>query len=94
MSIEMPAAEVYGLASVLLNSVADAEEVGHRLGHPSHVGGPLQGPVDAFVESHRAVGAALAGELQWLGTTVSAVADSWLRLDGSVVPTVSGDVPE
>jgi hypothetical protein len=31
-------------------------------------------------------GRALAGELDWLGTTVGAVADSWLRLDGALLP--------
>lgn len=87
MSIEMPAAEVRGLASVLLGSVPDAEEIASLLGRPPQVGGPLQGPVDAFVESHRAAGAAVAGELRWLGSTVSAVADSWLRLDAAIVST-------
>jgi hypothetical protein len=88
MSIEMPAAEVYALASTLRGSAADAEEIGSRLGHRPRVGGPLQAPVEAFLESHRAVGSALAGELHWLGTTVAAVADSWLRLDGTVMPSL------
>jgi hypothetical protein len=86
MSIEMPAAEVYRLANTLRGSAADAEEIGNRLGGRPGVGGPLQAPLEAFLESHRAAGSALAGELQWLGTTVSAVADSWLQLDGTVVP--------
>jgi hypothetical protein len=41
--------------------------------------------VDAFVDSHRAAGRAIAGELTWLGDTVAGVADSWLRLDGSLL---------
>ena len=45
----------------------------------------LQAAVDAFLESHRAAGRALAGELAWLGDTVAAVADSWLRLDGALL---------
>jgi hypothetical protein len=85
MSIEMPAAEVYGLASTLRGSASDAEEIGSRLGGRPLVGGPLQAPVEAFLESHRAAGSALAGELQWLGTTVASVADSWLHLDGTVL---------
>jgi len=88
MSIEMPAAEVYRLANVLRGSSADAEEIGSRLDGRAPVGGPLQGPVEAFLESHRAAGRALTGELQWLGNTVAAVADSWLRLDGTVMPTL------
>jgi hypothetical protein len=86
MSIEMPAAEVYGLASTLRGSAADAEEIGSRLDGRPRVGGPLQAPLEAFLESHRAAGSALAGELEWLGTTVAAVADSWLRLDGALMP--------
>ena len=87
MSIEMPAVEVYGLASTLRGSASDAEEIGGRLSGRPHVGGPLQAPVEAFLEGHRAAGSALAGELRWLGDTVAAVADSWVRLDGTVVPT-------
>ena len=94
MSIEMPAAEVYGLASTLRGSGADAEEIGSRLGGRPRVGGPLQGPVEAFLESHRAAGSALAGELLWLGTTVAAVADSWLRLDAGVVAPHGRMTPE
>ena len=48
--------------------------------------GPLQrAAVEAFLDSHRMAGRALAGELQWLGDTVAAVADSWLAFDGTVL---------
>ena len=94
MSIEMPAAEVYRLANTLRDSGADAEEIGSRLDGRAQVGGPLQAPVEAFLESHRAAGRALAGELEWLGNTVASVADSWLRLDGTVVPFLGRAVPE
>ena len=87
MSIEMPATEVYGLANALRASARIAEEIAPRLGHPGDVGS-LRGAVEAFLESHRAAGRALAGELQWLGDTVAAVADSWIELDAVVVPTV------
>jgi hypothetical protein len=87
MSIEMPAAEVYDLAATLRGSAVDAEEIGNRLGATPRVGGALQAPVESFLDSHRAAGRALAGELEWLGSTVAAVADSWLRLDGAVMPT-------
>jgi len=86
MSIEMPAAEVHELAALLRGSAADAEEIEVRLHRAPRVDGPLHGPVAAFLESHRAAGRALAGELEWLGTTVGAVADSWLRLDGALLP--------
>ncbi len=86
MSIEMPAAEVHQLAAILRGSAADADEIGARLHGAPRVDGPLHGPVAAFLDSHRAAGRALAGELEWLGTTVGAVADSWLRLDGVLLP--------
>jgi hypothetical protein len=90
MSIEMPAAEVYGLAETLRGSALDAEEIGNRLIGTPRVAGALQAPVESFLDSHRAAGRALAGELEWLGSTVAAVADSWLRLDGSIVPSDGG----
>jgi hypothetical protein len=85
MSIEIPAAEVYGLANALRGAVGDAEEIGVRLRKTPQVGPGLQAAVETFLESHRAAGRALAGELGWLGDTVAAVADSWLRLDGSLL---------
>jgi hypothetical protein len=85
MSIEMPAAEVYGLANTLRLAVGDAEEIGVRLRQTRQVGGALQAAVETFLESHRAAGRALAGELAWLGDTVAAVADSWLHLDGALL---------
>ena len=88
MSIEMPAAEVYRLAATLRGAVGDAEEIGLRLRDVPRVGGGTDGAVEAFLESHRAAGRALAGELSWLGDTVAAVADSWLRLDGTLLSGV------
>ncbi len=87
MSIEMPAAEVYRLANTLRGAVGDAEEIGVRLRETPDVGSDLRTAVESFLESHRAAGRALAGELAWLGDTVASVADSWLRLDGSLVPS-------
>jgi hypothetical protein len=86
MSIEMPAAEVYALADTLRGAVGDAEEITIRLRDaPPELGPGLQVAVASFLESHRAAGRALAGELAWLGGTVAAVADSWLTLDGSLL---------
>jgi hypothetical protein len=81
MSIEMPAAEVRAMADTLRGAAADAEEIGARLDRAGDVGDALQPAVEAFLDSHRTAGRALAGELAWLGATVAAVADSWLALD-------------
>jgi hypothetical protein len=88
MSIQVPPIEVYALANVLRASARVAEEISPRLDSPGDVGDHLRTAVEAFLESHRTAGRALAGELQWLGDTVAAVADSWLHLDGAVLPVV------
>jgi hypothetical protein len=85
MSIEMPAAEVYAMAASLRRSSDDAEQIGARLAGDRSGGGDLQPAIEAFLEAQRATGQALAGELQWLGATIAGVADSWLRLDGTLV---------
>ncbi len=85
MSIEMPAAEVHALAGTLRGAAAHAEEVAPRLDGAGDVGELLQPGVEAFLDSHRTAGRALAGELGWLGATVAAVADSWLALDGGLL---------
>ena len=85
MSIEMPAHEVYGLANALRASAGTAQEVVVHLPEPGDVGHGLTSAVEAFLDSHRTAGRALEGELQWLGDTVAAVADSWLTFDGTVL---------
>jgi hypothetical protein len=85
MSIEMPAAEVHAMAASLRRSSDDAGQIGVRLAGRRAVGGDLQPAVEAFLEAQRMTGEALAGELQWLGATITGVADSWLRLDGVLV---------
>jgi hypothetical protein len=85
MSIEMPAGEVYALANSLRASAATAEEIAVRLAQPGDVGASLRVAVEVFLDSHRTAGRALAGELQWLGDTVAAVADSWLTFDGTLL---------
>jgi hypothetical protein len=81
MSIEVRAPELYALADTLRRSSRIAEEVAARLRDTPDVGGGLNGAVEGFLDSHRTAGRALAGELEWLGATVAAVADSWLGLD-------------
>jgi hypothetical protein len=85
MSIEILALEVHALAGTLRDTAGEADLIGVRLAGARAMGGPLQPAVDAFLDCHRTAGLALAGELRWLGSTVSAVADSWIRLDGALV---------
>jgi hypothetical protein len=85
MSIEIRALEVYALAGTLRDTAGEADLIGVRLAGTRAMGGPLQPAVDAFLDCHRTAGLALAGELRWLGSTVSGVADSWMRLDGVLV---------
>ena len=86
MSIEMPAAEVHHLADVLRAAGRDAEQIGERLAGTPGIGeASLQVAAGTFLESHRAAGRAFAGELAWLGDTVAAVADSWLRMDAALL---------
>ena len=85
MSIEMRALELHALAATLRDAAGEADWIGVRLAGDPAVGGPLQPAVEAFLECQRTAGLAVAGELRWLGSTVAAVADSWTRLDGTLV---------
>ena len=85
MTIEVPAAEVYALGAALRSAGDLTAEARVRLVQPAAVTGPLQAAVDGFLECHGTAAAALAGELDWLGRTVAAVADSWLGLDGALL---------
>ena len=85
MSIEMRALEVHALAATVRDAAGEADWISVRLAGNPAVGGPLQPAVEAFLECHRTAGLAVAGELLWLGSTVAAVADSWVRLDGALV---------
>ena len=84
MTIEVPSAQLYALADALRAQGDEADEGAARLAAAPEVTGPLAGAAGAFVEAHRVAGAAVAGELRWLGGTLAAVADSWLGLDGSM----------
>lgn len=86
MTIEVPPAELYGLATTLRGAAGGAEECAARLAGTPTVGAPLQAAVDGLLESHLAAATALAGELHWLAATIVGVADSWCRLDGSLLP--------
>jgi hypothetical protein len=82
MTIEMPAQEVYALANALTGQAETADEArGYLAEARPHDMGALAAAAEAFLADHRIGAEALAGELRWLGGTVSAVADSWLGLD-------------
>jgi hypothetical protein len=93
MTIEVPPAQLYALAGALRAQSEEADEVAVRLTGVPAVPGRLGPAVEAFLEAHRTAGAAVAGELHWLGSTIAAVADSWLGLDGSLLPTRERAVP-
>jgi hypothetical protein len=88
-TIDVPPGQVYALAAHLGDQAVVAEEAATRLGSPPAVGGPLQPAIEDFLLCHRTAAYALAGEFRWLGSTLAAVVDSWLGLDGSV-PTPRG----
>jgi hypothetical protein len=94
MSIEMPAAEVHAMAGTLRGAAADAEAIGALLDRAGDVGEVVQPAAEAFLDSHRTAGRALAGELAWLGATVAAVADSWLALDRQLLASRGRAVTE
>jgi hypothetical protein len=94
MSIEMHAAEVYRLADTLRGAAGVAEDIAVHLRGTRRVDGGLNTAVDIFLESHRAAGHAFAGELAWLAGTVTGVADSWLRLDGTLLGAPGGAIAE
>lgn len=94
MSIEMNAAEVYRLAGTLCGAADVARDSPGYLRDSRSVGGRLQAAADAFRESHRAAGQAFAAELDWLGGAVTDVADSWLRLDRTLLGRPGGSIAE
>ncbi|MCZ2827962.1 hypothetical protein O2W14_03815 [Modestobacter sp. VKM Ac-2986] len=93
MAIEVLPAQLYALATVLDGASVRAARAGTAV-DPAPVGGPLGPAVLGFAETVRTVGGALAGELSWLGDVVAATADSWMHLDGSLLPARGAGVPE
>ncbi len=86
----MPAEEVRALGRTLSRRADTADELGHRLADDGDVDGPLQAPVALFLDCHTALATALAGELRWLGATVTGIADSWVALDAALLPAGAG----
>jgi hypothetical protein len=93
MSIEVVPVQLLALAGVLDGASVRAAQAGDAV-DPPPVGGPLGAAVSGFAETVQTVGRGLAGELSWLGGAVAAAADSWLHLDGSLLPARGVGVPE
>ena len=93
MTIQVPPEQLYALADVLRSQGDEADDIAARLTGPAELPGALAGAVGAFLEAHREAGAAVAGELRWLGGTIAATADSWLGLDGSLLAPRGEAVP-
>jgi hypothetical protein len=93
MALEVVPAQLYALAGVLDAAADRAAQVRATLADDP-VRGPLGDAVAGFCETARTTGRCLAGELSWLGGAVAAAADSWLGLDGSLLPAVGRGVPE
>ena len=91
--IDVPPSEVYALAGRLRDQAGFVGEIAGRLGRAPAVGGPLQGALVEFFFCHRTAARALAGELDWLGSTIAAVVDSWLGLDRGLLPSAGRAVP-
>jgi hypothetical protein len=84
-TLRVPPEEVYALAASLGEQAHPAEDVAALLAGVPAVGGPLQPALEDLFTCHRTAARALASELRWLGSTLSAVVDSWLHLDGSLL---------
>lgn len=91
--IAVPPAEVRALGATLAQLAGDADDAGVRFAAVPRVGPGLQAAVDDFLACHRTAAAALAGELRWMGATVTAVAASWEALDGGLLGTAGRPVP-
>jgi hypothetical protein len=91
MAIEVVPAQLYALADVLEAGAVQLTRVAAASGGEP-VGGPLDAALSGFCETVRTAAHCLAGELGWLGGAVSAAADSWLHLDGSLLPVAGQGV--
>ena len=81
----MPAEQVRALGRSRTGLAGNVDEVRARLVDDGDVHGPLRTPVELFLDRHRLLATALAGELRWLGTTVVGGADAWAQLDAGLV---------
>ena len=92
MVIEVVPAELYALAAVLDAAAEQADR--SAVAVPEDSGsGPVAPAVTAFCETVRTAGTCLGAELRWLGGAVAGAADSWLGLDGSLLPGRGAALP-
>jgi hypothetical protein len=93
MPIEVVPAELYELAAVL-QAAADRADLVPSQTPTDQVTGAVGPAVLALGEILQTAAACLTGELRWLGSAVAGAADSWLGLDGSLLPLRGGGAPE
>ena len=91
MTIEVPPGQLYDLADELTATSSTVAAVPARLGDGA-VGGDVEPALVSFCAAAAAAATLVAGELDWLGTTIAAVADAWLGLDGSLLAPPGGVV--
>ena len=89
----MPVERVRALGRSLEDAAATADDARARLVDEGDVDGPLRTPVEVFLDRHRTLAGALAGELRWLGPTVAGVADAWVELDAALLLPGPGAEP-
>ncbi len=85
VSIEIPVQQVRELGRSLTGMAGNVDEARARLVDDGDVDGPLRAPVELFLDLHRTLATALAGELCWLGRTVVGIADAWEQLDAALL---------
>ena len=92
-TIDVPADQLYGLAAALENLAGVAHQLDTDLAGAPQVARSLQATIEGFLGDHRTAAQALAGELHWLGGTIGAVANSWVRLDRELLADGGADTP-
>jgi hypothetical protein len=89
VSIEFQVEEIRALGRSLDGRAGTADEIRTRLVDGGTVDGPLHTAVGRFLDCQVLLATALAGELRWLGATVTEVAASWEELDAGLLSSTS-----
>jgi hypothetical protein len=84
MSIDVPVLEVFDLADRLRATAERGHDAAVRL-EPAGPTGAIAAALDDALEAFRMAARALAVETDDLGTTVDAVARSWMALDAGLL---------
>jgi hypothetical protein len=93
MVVEVVPAQLYALSGVLDAASGRMSQCGAAVVSDG-VGGPSGAGVADVTETLRTAANCLAGELGWLAGAVTAAADAWLGLDGSLLPRVEAAVAQ